>query len=804
MASTISPLNQPCLLLPRKPRFWLSSTSLRKVSYNNGSADVYKVRVGTAGFDGKGNGGWFGWPSLDSTCTAHCNTLLANLKAAGKFLNAVNDYALSGQGSDLNIRLYSTGIVPVTFVRSSVGSHLYQVLKRGTLDYFIENALAPLYTAGADRDTLRRVLGRFGTSDEPSLPEFRAEGMISAKMQDKLRLKGDTTSTGMLNRPLYITNNMNFDAMRLVSGDMDTTRVKLVHAVAVQPYPVKAWTPIPVTYANPDEMDTLGTYMFYGLGYKDTFVVSDTIRYRELVGNSGPDYNYFTTVSQVGIPPNYSIDYPGRPATFGSFMDYRQQISAVGDNGPMIPKLARAVDAAQFKYASRPNVAPHPVWYVVQVHGHVWTPALGFVARPPTPEDIICQSFLGLNCGINSMMFSDFVDNGTLLGVMRDYMKGKSNQEYGLFENWNTIYTAYPSLKLWTGFPSRYNAVKRVIDHFKDTLLPVYKKLIYNQEQMSVHDSARQSFTTMPLLDTLIAERALADSLTIQSYSPKRYDLRSQTYMEVTHFTPGVYDTAGRKNNARYLLITNRRLWPIDFNTYNADSVRHRFDNIATFAHYDTLSGYQYSDKGLGNIDVRRPWVRLKNTTGIVADSFRIEKVGGGFTRTVTADSLVALDWQKPGWGDMYKVTPIPRGVSTLGTAYNNAVRSENISTDATDKQRIAVFERDSAVYLSVQDENGVWGREFLISDSSDAIAKGPNRGIAFHPAVATVRNGTSCMVVYERYKQSTGHSVRVVYMPTLPTTTSLPTLSRANYALWRIKRGIVVCGHDNPQRLSQ
>ena len=62
------------------------------------------------------------------------------------------------------------------------------------------------------------------------------------------------------------------------------------------------------------------------------------------------------------------------------------------------------------------------------------------------------------------------------------------------------------------------------------------------------------------------------------------------------------------------------------------------------------------------------------------------------------------LRWLKPGWGALYRIIPIPAGISSHGTAYNNGVRAENPSTDATERDRFMVYERDSVVYLRTID----------------------------------------------------------------------------------------------------
>src|SRR5690606_9663942 len=64
------------------------------------------------------------------------------------------------------------------------------------------------------------------------------------------------------------------------------------------------------------------------------------------------------------------------------------------------------------------------------------------------------------------------------------------------------------------------------------------------------------------------------------------------------------------------------------------------------------------------------------------------------------------------------------------------------------------------------------WGSEWLISDPGDtarATGSGRRRGHNMFPAFASVRNGTSGMVVWERRDTLNRASVEMLWLPALP-----------------------------------
>ncbi len=686
---------------------------------------------------------WFGY--------ANCSDSICDIRVAnGDFgPGVIRDYM---DASDFSVRFYSTRRVPITFLRLRINQDMYDQLRDGRLDTMMQVGMHRLY----QNDTLRRLLGRLPYSDETTFHKFRSDGAVARKLQDFMRQEGDTV------RQLWCNPVSNFAAFRVQSEDLDTSRIKTLQLIVRQDYVQIGGPgekdPIPIRYVNPDSMSWFGTNQIYRpvVGVSTT---GDSIRYEMICPHADTAYAFYNTLRQNG---------------FGNFMDSKT-ILARGQ-GPTVTTLARLVDVAKFRY--RQYGPTTPVWNTIQDMG--WrittnTPStdglgrayLPWSSRPPTAEEITAQSWLSLNCGVDGLVYTDMQIDAPNFGFVHP-LAGKLTREYDslLPANTSHLYTYADSLRwkqplMWTGFVSRFEAVKRMNQEIRhlDSLIHL-SELVFRQEQMSVHDT-RQSFATMPLLDTAMAEQAKrftrggggafigSDTL----------DARGQTYLEITHFLPGPRDTS---RSGHYLLITNRRCWPVDTITYGAVAQSH---------------GARAN--GLGAIDVRRPVIVLKNTTTMMSDSFIIEKVGHESewpSRTVAAGARIPLDWLRPGWGAYYRITPVPSGVSEHGTAYNNAVRGENPSTNTTAKDRIVVYERDSSVYLRAMDSNGRWGGELLVSDATDTnrvSSLGRRRAHNIFPAFATIRNGTSCAVVWERRDTANRASVEVRWIAALPKRTS-------------------------------
>lgn len=707
--------------------------------------------------------------AADGTCATQCG----NRFTGGWFGAHAIDESGSFNATDFLFKFYTTRISDVTFLRSRISPHMYDVLARGDLDPYLKHDVDAIFTQPS-LAVVNRVLGRFGIDDEPIHPGLRPDGILSRKMQDAIYANDPTDTRGLYQNP-----QTNMDGFRILTGDLDTKDRKLVQVMAQQSYRVIGSYRLPVTYANPDKMDDKALGGLYR-------AQDDGAKSRRIAYNSKVDYKEYLAQSQESS--HGSSDIWG----LGRFLDYRNNDDPQSTKvfGPLVPYLARAVDVAQHKYDEMgPKTA---VWNVLQTMG--WNPELPiwlrrdeycgafddeFDLRIPTPEEIVVQAWLSMNCGARGLIFGDFQWDNTNLGVM-DPFTGAHSVEYGALRSPNgsldTVKFHYPLM--WVGMKSRFDAIKEVADdlHRIDTIVG-WKNLVYNLEQMSVFDK-RQTFRDMPLLDTLYTRKAKLYTSGGVFADTAAIDPPDSTYIEVTHFRPGEGDTAALHANARYLLITNRRLWPIDMNSYSSRT-----------------TAYGGGGSGLGNIDVRKPIVRFKNATNVPADSMLVEKIGAdpAWSRRVAINATVDLDWLKPGRGALYRVTPIVgRGVSSYGTAFNNAVRALNPSRPSADTDRIVVYERDSAVFLRTMNRYGIWGAEYLVSDANDTMLVNTSwpwrrRAQNITPAVASVFNGSSCMVVWERRDSLNNTSVEARYFQFRPTNNGVSASARLRLSQQRV-----------------
>ena len=373
---------------------------------------------------------------------------------------------------------------------------------------------------------------------------------------------------------------------------------------------------------------------------------------------------------------------------------------------------------------------------------------------PITPEEITTQAWLALNFGLDGgLMFSDFTFCGPEFGVVTG-LSFDDSTEYGrLSRHPDPPLEEDPVIRchqMWLGFASRSDAVERVISEFTQKILPVYAKLdLYGVETFSIDN--KPDSVAMPLLDMVKTEKA--EQYTDSANLPTGvYDPPDSTFLEVSIFRPTPEDTIGYRQNALYVLTTNKRMYPKDFNLY-ADSTLALLDSLATD---DTAAADDYQNRGYGRIDFRRPVVVLKNSSDLLADSAVIEKVGyeSEWTDTIAFGNTVCLDWLDPGWGAMYRVIPLPASVSEHGVAYNNAVRSENPST----REQNARSPRGlrTRLWLSTcgrSIRSGAWSAEVMVSDPNDTVlVDGERTASNYFPALAVSRAGKGHLrVIWER-----------------------------------------------------
>lgn len=694
-----------------------------------------------------GSQGWFGWPAGDpASCRTYCERLLDSLKARGVLgaASILKDGVV--EEGDFHYDLHTTRRVPVTFLRGRVGPHTTSLLLRGDLDSLIHNVVDSVYAPTDAQFPVKNptdsLLMRFGITGESQLPGYFTERIISGKVQHRMLANRSGELRGVWNNP--IKNHGNY---RVSMGDLDSTDIRMIHMMATQSYHFNG--PLPVFYALPDSMSERANNSYYRLNSQDTVAVGDTLRSRLVAGTSASDYAWYTARCQTSLGLN------------------REQ-------------LADAIDVARRRYNHIRN-APYPVWDVVQVMGWLGSTNAGLSGvfdndwRPTSPQEITAQAWLAINSGVDGIHYSDFSFCGLELGVMHYYTMDR-NAVYDTLNTFHPVFTNNPNWtvpKMWLGFRQRFDAVKRMNDELYGNVLPVYRKVDRNGVHMALHRDT--SFTEMPLLAWAGAEKA--SQYDTGAFQPTgTYDSREQTYMDVTAYVPGPYLEGDEAPGTRFLVFSNLRCWPIDFKTYS-DTTKNLFNGLSV----DTA--HRFVQTGLGNIDVRRPVVILKRW-GEMADRFRIQRLGDTAVRTVAADDTVALDWLEPGWGAMYRVTPIRADVSRYGVAWNNAVRSENPSSGERQRSRVIVYERDSAVYLRAFDSVGVVSREWLISDAADTAvitSGGTARRTAYNrfPAVAVARNGAAagdapdsaltCLVVWERRGTSAQASLEALHITGLP-----------------------------------
>jgi hypothetical protein len=660
--------------------------------------------------------------------------------------------------SDLIFSFTTTRRTKIRYLRSRVSSHPFEALRTGELDDWLKEEIDLFYTDSV-LAPVRRQLLRFGVYDEPHWPMYPANRLLGLKLQDFIEDDSAGDKRGLFQNP-----TTSFDSYRTFLGDLNPTQRKVVHQMSRQLFNVIAG-PVPARYANPDFMDDAALGSFYR--------PSDSAGFPKMIAlNTPSDYASYLYRTQKYALGKY-FDHDNNDLNDSAQTTVR---------GALVPMLGRLVDVGRFKYQDlvRDSV---PIWNVIQTSG--WLPEAGnyldaagyrglWSQRLVTPEEVAVQSWLSLNAGVQGLEFQEPIFDGPNVGYVDQFLgTGRINWSLSYTSPGNGEYdtatashskfwlptpkTQWRLPKMWLGFRTRYLAVKRIIAELRK-IDGIYSKLYYRKEQISLFDS-RQSLDTFPLvqsLQTRLARRfpnssgGFADSTAV--------DVHDSTYLELTHLYPTPGDSAAFRRGARYMVLTNRRTWPIDTLTYTSRTTQ-----------------YGSATRGYGNIDVRRPVVILKNTTGVIADSFYIEKVGYETTTRDTArfGDTVVLGWLEPGWGALYRVTPLPSGVSQGGTAYNNAVHSINPSTPDSVFDRLVVYEKDSIVYLRAVDSTGRWSRAWRISDSldvRDTSSPWLPRARNYHPAVAVTPGGTSALVVWERWHvDSAAASVEALWIEGRP-----------------------------------
>lgn len=748
-------------------------------------------------WDGSDNPHPFGWSNRDSLALSYCEWMFNYRRALpdtsplhlpdGSFLRYQRDdensplfFLSNAEDADLIYRFSTTRRVTLSFVRGRVSQRLMRLVERGAADSILLHDARDIYRY----PLFKRLLMRLGIADEVGHSRVRAQNYITGLVQSVLTDSSDA-------RGLWLNPPENPDGIRVGMGDFDSLRLsrggplhrKMVHMAARQAYKLHIGIPTPITYLNPELISSFVRDTLYRAQKRDTLINNDTILSRAIARNSLWDYRYYNRRIQTDV--------------FGSFYD-RNEIVAASHDGGMIPSVARAVDAYRFRYRNL-NEYSSPVINVVQTHGFYHFPPNnyqyrlgGFGLRIPTAEEVIGQSWASVACNVNGLIYGDIQDDGYTFGVLH-YKTNSYADEYGT-QRFGLEGDSIP--RMWLARKSRLEAMREVTTaiHHIDSVVG-WRKLLYEQDQMSLHDP-RADFATMPMLSAVRAERphrygytfdTTAQGFRTYAFTPSdTFDTPEETFMEVTQFYPSTADLPGSATNSRYLLFFNRRLWPVDDRTYSSGSV----DTLDMAALYTGPS----SDTGLGAIDVRRPVVTLKNSTSTMADSFIVEKIGpfGAWKDTLACGVETPLDWITPGRADFYRITPIPRGVSAYGTPFNNSTHAENLSTDTAEDLRVVVVERDSAIYLRRFRSATGWEPDLLLSPAIDS-ARLPGgttrRAHCLYPAIASARDDSALLVVWQRVESGTlkKGTVEALYIPGRPTSAAVAAGTRLRLSLPRL-----------------
>ncbi|MCB9214784.1 MAG: T9SS type A sorting domain-containing protein [Candidatus Kapaibacterium sp.] len=674
----------------------------------------------------------------------YCERLRDTLVARGVYPGVDSLYLHTGIpfNNDFTWEFRTTNLVELDFLMGRISNHSFRLMQRGDLD-----SLLYAEVQGALNDTMMGdLMVKVALPDEPNDVRFPGSALVASKVQAAILDRNPTDLRGTFVNPKSLAYRY-----RIHTGDIDSTNVKLTQTLINQTYPISPQ--LPITYANLDSMSWQANRDYYKMNVKDTIQNGDLIRRRFVMGTNMKDYLFYTRVSQ-GLANN------------------------------IIERHRLDADVSR-KWFRHLGAVPYPVGGIVQVHG--WMDGdpycdgngdcKGFSwARAITPEEITVQGWLALNFGLDGgLLFSDFAFCGAEFGVING-LNFDNTTEYDILSRYPDprFADAGDTLpRMWLGFGTRSAAVSGLITEFREKILPTYSNLdVYGVQSFSLDDAP--DMETVPLFGMVKTERAeqYTDSANVPT---GLYDTADSTFLQLSVFRPTSRDTVPFQAGAMYFLATNKRMYPIDFQTYSANALA-LLDSLAI---YDTASADDFQTTGFGRIDFRRPVVVLKNSTSVQADSALIEMVGyeGTWSEEVAFGDTVALDWIKPGWGAMYRVTPIPSGVSNYGVAYNNAVRSENTATDADAGYQVTVVERDSAVWVRTYIPGSGWGEEFLVSAAADtARVTGLSRRLAHNilPAVARVRDGEAVLVVWQRLDTNDQGTVEALHIAGKPDSSAL------------------------------
>ncbi len=461
-------------------------------------------------------------PDTDPACVDRCDSLFAALRRTGH----INPNTIQADPvpvrSDFFFDIYTTNRIPLTFLRSRIGSHLLTIVERGGLDTMIRRIVDGVLTDTTWNNALSRLTAQFSLNDEPREGSYGFYRTVSSRVQRFTRERDSTRNSGIFSNPYW-----DFNTFRAFGGDYDTLSRKMIGTWMEHLYPIEG--PLPIGYANPDSM-----HGGFGNGWYGKLIATST--------DTG--YAAYT----LGIREKLGIKKRS---------------------------IREAVDVARFRYLHL--APPHPVMTNVQVGGWLffdyetgrgrgYLPGFRDGRRPTTPEEIIAQSWLALHCGVDGIMYSDMIYDGNHFGPIH-HTSGEHSGNYDTLQPPMPFPpftdTLFRIPKMWTGMEQRFTAIREITNEIRriDT---IYSKLIYDREALGVDDTTLD-FSSVPLVDSLFAIRAKR----YMPYDPdtgfadSTADPRSETYMEITQLNPDPAD-AERSAGVRYLLVTNLRCWPVE------------------------------------------------------------------------------------------------------------------------------------------------------------------------------------------------------------------------------------------------
>ena len=670
-----------------------------------------------------------GWPSdsaqiytpTNQTCYTRCDSLLTVLKNAGKVPATafrLNDWV--PENSDFFWDIYTTNKMPLTFLRSTIESHLLAIIERGDLDTLVKDNISSMYNDPTGSNALRRIIGRLSVFDEPKPQEYKFHRHISSVMQRAAQSLDANWLTGsLMSNPFGKPHEY-----RIFMGDYDSLALKMVGLLMEHAYTINGAIPAP--FANPDSMDGGMNNDYYG---------------HLICRNDTAGYQRYTASIQQKI------------------YDKKEAARSM-------------VQIGRYKYL---NLAPPTQVYCnVQVGGWLdFNRDDGFNnrrwggnsdRRPTTPNEQNAQAWLAMACGVDGLMFSDLGYTTTHLGIYNPTDTLAREYDSVRMHKPGTWPDKYKGPKIWWGQASKRAGLAALITDLK-TIIPTYDQLDHKSLQVSVEkvNGTSVTFGTIPMLDTAYTIKAKKWSDSLGNYQPDGSDSLHNTYLEVAMFHPSpIGNLQGElAQGVTYWVIVNKRCWP---------------NSLAVVAG-DTGLGAIDVRKPVLRLNNGTRAISDSVTLAMVGPD-------SGWSTTVAWGAEVELPWLQPGDGCMIRVTPVHRGISDFGASFSNAVRSLKVHDRQfiVFERDSAIFLRaidPQGIWGSK--EWLISGTADTTNIAESGYQRAANN---MYPAIAKSFDANSLMIVWERKDNEAGTStIEACRLDTLPTTATLPGTTRRTLA---------------------